>query len=59
LVVTGVGATIGEAKRRAYRRIERIVVPDGRYRLDIGDRLLSGDLERLERLGLLDGSRQP
>jgi phosphoribosylamine--glycine ligase len=54
LVVTGVAGTIEAAKRDAYRRIERIVVPDGRYRLDIGDRLIGGDFERLERLGLIE-----
>ncbi|MEA3001291.1 MAG: phosphoribosylamine---glycine ligase [Sphingomonadales bacterium] len=54
MVVTGVAATIREAQRLAYRRLGRILVPDGRYRLDIGDRLTGGELERLERLGLLD-----
>jgi phosphoribosylamine--glycine ligase len=54
LVVTGVAGTIAEAKSLAYRRLGRIVTPDGRYRLDIGDRLIGGDYERLERLGLLD-----
>jgi hypothetical protein len=29
-------------------------VPNLRYRLDIGDRLISGDYARLEMLGLLD-----
>ena len=56
MVVTGVAATIGEAKNLAYERISRIVVPDGRYRLDIGDKLIDGEFERLERLGLLDPS---
>jgi phosphoribosylamine--glycine ligase len=58
LVVTGVAPTIEEAKRLAYGRLQRIVVPDGRYRLDIGDRLLAGDFQRLERLGLLDSPSQ-
>ncbi len=54
MVVTGVAATIAEAKRAAYGRLDRILVPNGRYRLDIGDRLIGGELRRLERLGLLD-----
>jgi phosphoribosylamine--glycine ligase len=54
MVVTGVAGTIAEAKRSAYGRLERILVPNGRYRLDIGDRLIGGDLRRLDRLGLLD-----
>jgi phosphoribosylamine--glycine ligase len=57
MVVTGVAATIPEAKSLAYGRLSRIVVPEGRYRLDIGDRLIGGDFERLERLGLLDPPR--
>lgn len=54
MVVTGVSGSIADAKRQAYNRLERILVPDGRYRLDIGDRLIAGDLRRLEHLGLLD-----
>jgi hypothetical protein len=30
------------------------VIPNARYRRDIGDRLIAGDLERLQILGLLD-----
>jgi phosphoribosylamine--glycine ligase len=54
MVVTGVAGSVREAQRLAYRRLGRILVPDGRYRLDIGDRLAGGELERLEQLGLLD-----
>jgi phosphoribosylamine--glycine ligase len=56
MVVTGTGPTVEKAKWEAYARLGRIVVPRGRYRLDIGDRLIEGELERLEALGLLDGS---
>jgi phosphoribosylamine---glycine ligase len=55
MVVTGVGATIVAAKEQAYRRAARIFVPNLRYRLDIGDRLIAGDFARLERLRLRDG----
>jgi phosphoribosylamine--glycine ligase len=53
LVVTGVGATVEAAKGAAYGNVSRLIVPNGRYRLDIGDRLIGGDLQALERLGLL------
>jgi phosphoribosylamine---glycine ligase len=55
MVVTGVGDTIAAAKDEAYRRAARVFVPNLRYRLDIGDRLMAGDFARVERLGLLDG----
>ena len=54
MVVTGAGPTIQEAKRQAYDRAQRIIIPNLRYRLDIGDRLMDGDYRRLEKLGLLD-----
>jgi phosphoribosylamine--glycine ligase len=53
LVVTGTGTTVNEARDEAYRRIARIVVPNARYRLDIGEKLLT-DWARLEALDLLD-----
>jgi phosphoribosylamine--glycine ligase len=54
MVVTGTGPTIAAAKAEAYARARRISIPNARYRLDIGDRLIAGDLDRVERLGLLD-----
>jgi phosphoribosylamine--glycine ligase len=54
VVVTGTGATIAEAKAQAYDEAQRIVIPNVRYRLDIGDRLISGDHARVEDLDLLD-----
>jgi phosphoribosylamine--glycine ligase len=54
LVVTGDGPGIADARDAAYRNIRRIVVPNGRYRLDIGERLVGGDFARLERMGLFD-----
>jgi phosphoribosylamine--glycine ligase len=53
LVVTGDGAGVAEAKAAAYARIRSIGVPNLRYRLDIGDRLLNGQLAQIERLGFL------
>jgi phosphoribosylamine--glycine ligase len=53
MVVTGVGATIEAARAEAYRRASRISIPNARYRLDIGARLIDGDFARLERMGFL------
>jgi phosphoribosylamine--glycine ligase len=53
LVVTGLGPTVADAQQRANRLASRIMIPNVRYRLDIGARLIAGDLARLERLGLL------
>ncbi|GJE72900.1 Phosphoribosylamine--glycine ligase [Methylorubrum podarium] len=38
LAVTALGATVGEAKERAYAAVQRIDWPDGFYRSDIGGR---------------------
>ena len=48
-VVTGTAATIAEAKAQAYRRASGVFCPTMRYRLDIGDKLIGGDFDRLSR----------
>ena len=53
MVVTGLGASVEDARREAYARVARIVIPDMRYRGDIGERLIAGDLATLETLGYL------
>jgi phosphoribosylamine--glycine ligase len=53
MVVTGVAPTIAAARDEAYARAARVAIPNVRYRLDIGDRLIAGDFVRLEALGLL------
>jgi phosphoribosylamine--glycine ligase len=53
MVVTGVGRTVAEAKTEAYRRAAKVHVPNLRYRLDIGDRLINGEWDRLDALGML------
>jgi phosphoribosylamine--glycine ligase len=53
MVVTGTGATVGLAREGAYRRVSRVFAPSHRYRLDIGGRLIDGDLARLQRWGYL------
>lgn len=47
VVVTGTGATIAEAQSAAYARASKVTAPHVRYRLDIGDKLLRGDLQLL------------
>jgi phosphoribosylamine---glycine ligase len=54
MVVTGTGDTIALAQQRANALADRVLIPNLRYRRDIGDRLIAGDYARLERLGLLD-----
>jgi phosphoribosylamine---glycine ligase len=56
LVATGVGDSIAAAQQRANRLADRILIPNVRYRRDIGDRLIAGDYARVERLQLLDPS---
>ena len=53
MVVTGTGVTVREARDRANALAERVVIPNGRYRRDIGDRLIGGELDRLAELGIL------
>ncbi|MDQ4138040.1 MAG: phosphoribosylamine--glycine ligase [Actinomycetota bacterium] len=52
-VVTGTGATVQQAKDQAYRYARQVQAPSLRYRLDIGDKLISGDLEKLLEWGWL------
>jgi len=54
MVVTGVGRTIRVAKRRALALAQRVVIPNARYRCDIGDKLIAGDFERVKAWGYLD-----
>jgi phosphoribosylamine---glycine ligase len=54
MVVTGTGPTIRIAQENANRLADRAVIPNVRYRRDIGGRLIAGDYARVERLGLLD-----
>lgn len=54
MVVTGVGPTIASAKDEAYRLADRVLVPNLRYRRDIGDRLMAGDYARVEQWGFFD-----
>lgn len=52
-VVTGTGPTVAQSRAAAYARISRMVVPRGRYRLDIGERT-AGQIETLTAMGLVE-----
>lgn len=52
-VVTGDGPDVTSAQAAAYANAARLIVPNGRYRLDIGARLVDRDLARVQRLGWL------
>lgn len=53
MVVTGTGPTIGAARDSAYARAGQIAIPNLRYRLDIGEKLIAGDYAAVAGLGLL------
>jgi phosphoribosylamine--glycine ligase len=55
-VVTGIGETVADAKAAAYANATRVYAPNVRYRLDIGDGLINGELERLSKWGWLKSS---
>ncbi len=54
MVVTGTGDTIPAAQAGALALADRTVIPNVRYRRDIGDKLVAGQWAEVERLGLLD-----
>ena len=53
-VVTGTGDTIKQATEEAYRIASHVVVPNLRYRLDIGYRVRKHDWQALRSMGWLD-----
>jgi phosphoribosylamine--glycine ligase len=53
MVVTGLGATIEESRRTAYERVNKVVIPNMRYRQDIGLKLLNHDWGQLQQLGIV------
>ena len=54
MVVTGTGTTIEEARRAVYERVDKVVIPNGRYRNDIGVRLMENDWSRLAEMGWVE-----
>ncbi len=53
-VATGTGGSVRQARDEAYRVARQVVVPNLRYRTDIGERVISRDLLTLMALGWLD-----
>lgn len=53
-VATGAGASIEEARKKAYALCEKVVVPNLRYRTDIGQRLIDRDWALLRQWGYVD-----
>lgn len=53
MVATGAGATINEAQQKAYELAGRVVIPNMRFRNDIGKKLAEREYALVEGLGLL------
>ncbi len=53
LVVTGAGPTVEAAQAAARRRARNVILPEGRWREDIGARFIERDRARLRQLGWL------
>ena len=51
----GCGETIEDARRRAYDLAEKVILPNIRYRQDIGNNLIAGDLQQLIKWGYILG----
>jgi phosphoribosylamine--glycine ligase len=54
LVVTGTGKTIAAARDAAKALAGKIVIPNARYRGDIGQRLIQEEFVKLQAWGILD-----
>ena len=52
-VATGVGNSVNEAADKAYQLARKIVVPNLRYRTDIGEKVIRHDFSHLRELGYL------
>jgi phosphoribosylamine---glycine ligase len=57
MVATGTAKTIKAARDKAGALADKIIVPNVRYRRDIGSNLIERDLAFVEELGLLDRPR--
>jgi phosphoribosylamine---glycine ligase len=55
MVATGRGDSVVEAQRNAYALADKVIVPNVRYRRDIGDKFMRRDAARLRALGILRG----
>ncbi|HSI44278.1 MAG TPA: phosphoribosylamine--glycine ligase [Methylotenera sp.] len=52
-VAIGVGINIEDSRTQAYALANKVIVPNLRYRNDIGDRVINGDYARLKTLGYI------
>jgi phosphoribosylamine--glycine ligase len=57
MVVTGSGADIATARKNALTLASRVLIPNVRYRRDIGERLLNGEFAQIEAWGMLGRAR--
>jgi phosphoribosylamine--glycine ligase len=53
MVVTGAGDSVQVARDHAYRRARQVIIPNVRYRTDIGESFLQSGRQTLQRLGYL------
>ena len=53
-VATGTGTTVAAAAKAAYGVAQKVVAPNLRYRIDIGERVTRRDWSELHRLGWLE-----
>ena len=53
MVVTGRGTTVEAARDDAYERARKVVIPNVRYRTDIGEQFILRDRATLDRLGVV------
>jgi phosphoribosylamine--glycine ligase len=58
MVATAVADGIDEARRKAGELADRVIVPNLRYRRDIGSTLIDREFAFVENLGLLDSASQ-
>jgi phosphoribosylamine--glycine ligase len=54
MVATGVSDTIETARSKACELADRVIIPNVRYRRDIGSSLIDGDFALIDKLELLD-----
>jgi phosphoribosylamine--glycine ligase len=59
MVATGVADSIGEARSKATELADKVIVPNVRYRRDIGAALADRDFAFVENLGFLDSRLRP
>ena len=55
MIVTGTGPTVQDAQQAAAAAARNVVIPELRWRADIGERFLNGERDRLRALGWLPG----